>query len=88
MGSTQWKVTQMILVTASHVDARWRLDSVPFSVMAHGDGHQDYRVGGDDVNGFYAIAPNFGCGKTRKTPMEAIRHLLLDNGCTAIHREL
>lgn len=74
-----------IIVSASHVSPNWRLDSVRFSVIADGDAHQSYRVGGDAENGYYAIAPQYGCSKSRSTPELAIRSLLTDNGCTCIH---
>lgn len=76
----------MIRVSADHKDPRWQLDGAEFAVVAKGE-YGSLRVGGDAANGFYAIAPNFGCGKSRTTPTAAIRHLLEDNGCVRIRFE-
>lgn len=71
-------------VSASHVSPDYRLDGVAFAVISQGGTFGAYRVGGDADGGFYAIAPKFGCGKTAKTPADAIRSLLIDNGCQSI----
>ena len=75
----------MIYVSCTHRDARWRLDRQPFAVQEAGEyTPREYRIGGDHANGYYAVAPHFGCGKNRSTPKNAIIHLLTDNGAQNI----
>ena len=74
----------MLTVSAEHPVEAYRLYSTPFAVIEEGDRHNQFRVGGDKANGYYAIAPGFGCGRTCRTPADAIRDLLQANGCTAV----
>jgi hypothetical protein len=74
----------MIKVTAKHSNIRWTLDDQEFALVEAGE-FGDYRVGGDHANGYYAIAPGFGCGRTCNSPAGALRDLIFSNGCTAIH---
>ena len=71
-------------VSASHRSATWTLANQSFADITSGEARTDYRVDGDSVNGFYASAPSFGCGKSYPTPVEAIRALLWENGCDDI----
>lgn len=77
-----------LIVSTRHADPRWRLDCQVFAIVENGEWNQSYRIGGDRENGYYAVASHFGCGKTRRTPMEAIRQLAFDNGCTSIIDEM
>jgi len=77
----------VLIVSASHPVPKWQLTKQPFLLVEAGEWSQSYRVGGDKEHGYYAIATGFGCGKTHKTPKDAIHSLLLDNGCRAIHIE-
>ena len=46
------------------------------------------RVPGLKVNGplhYYATAKNFGCGKSCRTPEQAIHHLAEDNGAEVLN---
>lgn len=74
----------MLIVSTTHKVETWQLNNQPFALVEQGEWDREYRVGGDHANGYYAIATNFGCGKTRATPQEAIRHLMYDNGCTSV----
>jgi len=72
----------MIIVSANHSSADWTLVNQPFAVVESGE-FGAYRVGGDSANGYYAIAPKFGCGRNANSPESAIRNLVLSNGCTS-----
>lgn len=75
--------TGTIIVSCTHpTSPRWQLDKVRFSVQERGEHGRDYRIGGDAANGYYASAPEFGCGKTRQTIEAAITQLLCDNAAT------
>lgn len=69
-----------LTVNANHTVETYRLANQTFTVNVH----SSHRVNGDDVNGYYAIAPGFGCGRHCSTPERAIQSLLADNGCTGI----
>lgn len=74
-----------VIVSCSHPNPRWQLDAVSFAISANGEWDRSYRVGGSaDTGGYYAVAPNFGCGVNQPTPEAAIRSLLQANGATAI----
>ena len=72
-------------VSASHVAADYRVDSVVFALNDFEPGHG--RLGGDETHGYHATLARFGQGRTCATPRDAIRDLLLSNGCTAIRIE-
>lgn len=76
-------------VSASHVSADWHLSAVTFADNTEDSTDTNYSasydVRGDSVNGYYAKAPRFGCGRHCATPERAIRSLLESNGCTAIN---
>jgi hypothetical protein len=54
--------------------------------------HADYcfratavRVSRDRIDGtYFAQHPKLGCGKSRPTPEQAIRHLFHDHACTGV----
>jgi len=73
----------MFKVSASHPNPKWQLSAEPFANVDAGE-WGDYRVKHDKALGWYAIAPNFGCGRNASTPERAITSLLAANGCTAI----
>lgn len=77
----------MLKVSAAHVSPLFALDT-HFAVIAAGDEFSAYRVGGDAKHGYYAMAPQYGCGRTCKTLSGAIRDLLMSNGCTSIRIEV
>jgi hypothetical protein len=71
-------------VSASHHSPTWALINQSFADVASGEARTDFRVDGDSVNGYYASAPSFGCGKSYPSHAQAIHALLADNGCTNI----
>ncbi len=73
----------MFLVSAQHIAPEWTLTNEAFADVTLGE-WASHRVNGDAVNGYYAIAPHFGCGHTKPTKEAAIRSLLLANGCHTV----
>ena len=71
----------MFTVTASHINADY--NSLMQAASFSPDYSSDWRVRGDEANGYYASGPLLGCGKTCRTPEAAIHSLLADNGYTA-----
>ena len=69
-----------LIVTASHVSPDY--DSLIDCTLF--DENTEYRVRGDETNGYYASGPLLGCGKTCRTKQGAIVQLLTDNGYTGI----
>jgi len=76
----------MLTVSANHISPVWRLDGQAFAIVEQGE-YGQFRIGGDKANGYYASAPNFGCGRTHAFKADALRDLLAANGCTAIRIE-
>ena len=58
-------------VSASHVDGRWRLDHARVKLTNNGAG-------------WAAHIPAFGMGKQYPQPEEAIRDVVMANGCTKV----
>lgn len=57
-----------LIVTASHVSPDY--DSLMDCTLF--DENTEYRVRGDETNGYYASGPLLGCGKTCRTKQGAI----------------
>jgi hypothetical protein len=72
-----------MMVSTTHKSPRWTLDDQEFALVEAGQ-FGDYRVSGDHANGYYAIAPDFGCGRTCTNPASAIRDLVYSNGCDSL----
>lgn len=68
----------IFFVTADHVAEKYRANRLPVDV---------HQAGVSQLEGFFADASPYGCGKTYPTAKQAVRGLLSDNGCTNIQIE-
>lgn len=77
-------------ISANHVSAKYRL---PSRIVTVDEFNHEFRVTTRTSSNpaypvrYTATARGFGCGKDCATPEDAIRDLLMDNGCTNIRIE-